>query len=246
MTGGADDLFIDLAAGWRYLFLCGEFVHTTPPGDLAELRARLCDAAAKLNRWGGWSAEYTVPVARHSILVAAFAYARAEALGWPSGKAAAAVAEAAVHDLHEPLGLGDVLSPVLRWLESVAGVHVHFLVGKGEGAVRRLFGRDERREDWPEIKALVKLADADAAAVERGYACGDAPEWLGRRQPLAVWAQRKHSVAEGILGKRLLRIIEDPVARIRREFVDDWLLDQLGFETAEGRARLPELSGVPS
>lgn len=239
-----DPHFLDLRAGWHYWLLRGEFSHdaahtfTNPEVMLDDLRARLCEATAKLNRWGGWS-EAPVSVARHSLIVAAFAYARAEALGWPGEKIAAAVAEAAVHDLHEPLGLGDVLSPVLRWLRETCAEPVDVLIAKGEAAVRGLFGLPAPS---PEVYALRKLADHDAAAVERGYACDDAPDWLGPRQALAEQARGQHSLCEGILGRRLLKVLRDPILRIRREMSEDWLLRRLGFDTPEGRRQLLALT----
>lgn len=238
-----DPHFLDLRAGWRYWFVRGEFTHAathtfaSPGAMLDDLRARLCEATAKLNRWGGWS-EVPVSVARHSLIVAAFTYARAEALGWPEERIAGAVAEAAVHDLHEPLGLGDVLSPVLRWLRETCATPVDELIVAGERAVRQLFELDAARADQAELRALRKLADADAAAVERGYACDDAPDWLGARQALAEHAKKTHSLSDGILGQRLLRVLRDPIPRIRREMSEDWLLRRLGFGSPEGRRLL--------
>lgn len=236
-----DPHFLDLRAGWRYWFVRGEFTFEgrEPVADeLDDLRARLCEATAKLNRWGGWS-DVPVSVARHSLIVAAFTYARAEALGWPEEKIAAAVAEAAAHDLHEPLGLGDVLSPVLRWLRETCPEPVDELIAKGETAVRRLYSLPAPA---PEVYRLRKLADHDAAAIERGYACDDAPAWLGPRQALAELARGQHSLSDGILGRRLFKVLRDPIPRIRREMSEDWLLRRLGFETAEGRARLLALT----
>lgn len=242
-----DAHFIDLADGWRYRFLAGEFVFAAggeaPP--LVTLQRLLCDAAAKLNRWGGWSKE-TVSVARHTLLVCAFTLARAEGLGWSEEQINAAVREAAAHDLHEPLGLGDVLSPVLRYLLAT-GKGAAEVIGLGEQAVRGLFGLPTASA---EIARVVKLADHDAAAVERGYACHDAPEWLGPRVALARHALGQHSVSDGVLGLRLWKVAMGGAAAICKEtdtgFVGDWLLHRLGFGTPEGRARLVELTGVPS
>lgn len=244
------DPFIDLIDGWRYRFLAGEFVFAgegaAPP--LVTLQRLLCDATARLNRWGGWSKD-AVPVARHTLLVCAFSMARAEGLGWPEEQIDAAVREAAAHDLHEPLGLGDVLSPVLRWLrECVGEERVSIVIHKGETAVRRLFGIPRLPD--PEIARLVKLADHDAAAVERGYACNDAPAWLGPRVALARHALGQHSVSDGVLGLRLWKVATGGAVALRREvddgFTQDWLARRLGLGTPRGRASLVELTGVPS
>ena len=242
------DPFIDLIDGWRYRFLAGEFVFVGegPAPPLVTLQRLLCDATARLNRWGGWSKD-PVPVARHTLLVCAFTLARAEGLGWPEEQIDAVVREAAAHDLHEPLGLGDVLSPVLRWLRAECDRPLDELIGKGETAVRRLFGVPL---PTPELHRVVKLADHDAAAVERGYACNDAPEWLGPRVALARHAIGQHSMSDGVLGLRLWKVATGGAAAMHREtdtgFVQDWLLRRLGFGTPESRARLVKLTGVPS
>lgn len=239
----SDSNFLDLGGGWRYWFVRGEF---TGDGRAShhpdDLRMRLCEAAAKLNRWGGWSQE-SVSLARHSLLVAAFVYARCEVAGWPAEQLEAALREAAVHDLHEPLGLGDVLSPVLRWLREQDVEPVDELIFRGEAAVRGLFGLLPAS---PEIRRIVKLADHDAAAVERGYACNDAPEWLGPRVALARHALRQHSMSDGLLAERLMEILLTGASAVRQECAQDWLLRRLGFGTPESRARLVELTGVPS
>lgn len=240
-----DQHFIDLIDGWRYRFLAGEFAFVggeAPP--LETLQRLLCEALAKLNRWGGWSKE-AVSVAQHTLLVCAFTLARAEGLGWSKEKINAAVREAAAHDLHEPLGLGDVLSPVLQYLRPFDGTgdpRLLLLVVKGKIAVRQLFGLPEA---GPEIARIVKLADHDAAAVERGYAFGDAPDWLGPRVELARLAAGKHNYG-GEYGSRVRDVLVDGTEAMIVETKADYLLRRLGFETMEGRARLVELSGVPS
>jgi len=249
------DPFIDLIDGWRYRFLAGEFafVGEGAAASLVTLQRLLCDATARLNRWGGWSKD-PVPVARHTLLVCAFTLARAEGLGWPEEQIDATVREAAAHDLHEPLGLGDVLSPVLRWLRETCPEPVDGLIALGERAVRRLFDimpQDDRAADARrEIARIVKLADHDAAAVERGYACNDAPAWLGPRVALARHAIGQHSMSDGVLGLRLWKVLTGGAAAMHKEtdtgFVQDWLLRRLGFGTPESRARLVELTGVPS
>lgn len=239
-----DAHFIDLADGWRYRFLAGEFVFAAggeaPP--LVTLQRLLCDAAAKLNRWGGWSKE-TVSVARHTLLVCAFTLARAEGLGWSEKQIDAAVREAAAHDLHEPLGLGDVLSPVLRWLRLQDVEPVDEVIHKGKCAVRGLFGLPHASE---EIARIVKLADHDAAAVERGYACGDAPGWLGPRAELARLAIGRHNASGGMMGQRLWEVATGGADAILRELEEDYLMMRLNFRTPCGRRDLVGLSGVPS
>jgi len=242
-VSASDTHYLDLGGGWRYWFVRGEF---TGDGRVShhpdDLRMRLCEAAAKLNRWGGWSQE-SVSIARHSLLVAAFVYARCEVAGWPAEQLEAALREAAVHDLHEPLGLGDVLSPVLRWLREQDVEPIDELIFRGEAAVRGLF---ELLPASPEIRRVAKLADYDAAAIERGYACREAPAWLGPRERLARKSIREHSVYNGRMGERLLEVVRCGSQAMVIEMGDDWLLRRLGFGTKEGRARLVELSGVPT
>lgn len=236
----SDSNFLDLGGGWRYWFVRGEF---TGCGEItADLQTRLCEAASQLNRWGGWAME-PVSLARHSLLVAAFVYARLESADWPAQRLEAAVREAAVHDLHEPLGLGDVAGPVLRWLQLQDVGPLDELILRGEVAVRSLFGLPTASA---EIARIVKLADHDAAAVERGYACNDAPEWLGPRVALARHALRQHSMSDGLLAERLMEILLTGASAVRQECAQDWLLRRLGFGTPESRARLVELTGVPS
>ena len=246
-----DANFIALADGWRYHFVTGRFEFDERGGarpPLVQLQHLLCGALARLIRWGGWSKE-SVSVARHTLIVSAFTLARAEVLGWPEEQIDAAVREAAVHDLHEVLGLGDVLSPVLRWLRPSDGTGDPRLVRlevESKIAVRQLF---DLPEATPEVVRLVKLADHDAAAVERGYACADAPEWLGPRAALASHAFYRHNFNDNQLGPRLWELVTGGAEAMRREaggMASDYLLRHLGFDTAAGRAWLVSLSGVLS
>lgn len=243
----SQDPFISTAHGRRYYFTRGEFGPLPTGRTDADLRRAMCCAAGRLNRWGGWTDGVSLSVGRHSLLVAAFALARCEAHGFASEFTDLAVREAALHDMKETLGVGDILSPVWAWLRSQNADHeLTRIVDLADDAVHMLF--DLRLGPWAnDVRGVVKAADRDAAAVERAIGFLDAPEWLGHRQALAEATLPIVGLVGDLelAGARLQRIAEGGTLGLLQALaptVGDNLASLIGLDTEAGRARLVRLA----